>query len=443
MAGLSRRTTIGLTAAAALAPLSACQDAPDAGADGRRKCAITEKTLRDRLRGMILVSAYGDALGAPWELRGLRGEVGSTADGKTLRPLADYGRDGESASPFGVWIDPRNPANRRKTGLPTDDTSIRVALVHPWLCEVAGGRGALNEASFYDYLGRQRAPKPDDTEWETTRRKAAEAIRCMMEDAATLKRVGAGAFRRRPCNRFFFADQPIIFGPFLYLELNALFLCCDRKEVFRRASGFTGLDIGYGRYVSGLLGAVMSRTICGKKPGEGFFDFFFREMDAVFDAGYGAAGDRRMVRREVDDARRIGLGLTPLDEDDFLRKLKDLVFDAPRPKEIRPGFGNYDPLKFLRMFAAVVAYAGDDVAKALRLLACSVGDSDTMPALLGAIIGAWCGETELAARYPAMKTGMTQVGDCLKKVGGVDIDKLIACQIALAKKVGCCEIRAG
>ena len=62
--------------------------------------------IQDKLRGMILLGAYGDALGAPHELKGLEGKVGRPADVRRLRPFrVCLPRPKDKINEWWVWPD--------------------------------------------------------------------------------------------------------------------------------------------------------------------------------------------------------------------------------------------------------------------------------------------------------------------------------------------------
>ena len=406
-------------------------------------CKITEAALRDKLRGMILYSAYADALGAPQEVKALsRGEVVDPAKLGDLRKLGDYNRAGEGdPKPFGMWVDTTLPAHKAAVGLPTDDTSIRVALIYPWLGEVAKGRFTLTEGGFYKYL---RQVKPDNAVWSATRLEAAKAIIATLEDAvryAGLSPQQRSGFTPNPKNKFWKPSANIIFGIFFYLELAALAMNCDRAKVFRDGERRTRLEKDEGRFTTGLLSVIISRAVCKTDPKAKFGDFFFAEKQEVVKRKLGKTRERARLSPEIDAARAFGEMQKADSELDFVKALSQRLFgkNGPQANFFSTGAEPYQPATFLKAFAAALGYAGGDHAKAIRILAASAGDADTMPALLASIIGAFFGEAALGADQK-IKNGMAAAEAALAAKGGVDINALVAGLVALARKQGCCEV---
>ena len=443
-----RQSALGLSAFA-LFGLSACggDDEPAA----KKPCEIKESELRDRLRGMMRLSAFADALGAQHELSGLDGNVGPYSEKKALGPLSGYGRGKQTATPFGVWVNPKDPKNHPRIGIPTDDTSIRMALIYPWLCSLKGK--APTEASLREFLKKVANGPEGATDWTKTRKRAAAAIDAAIGDAAAYKKAVKGlkgdavkevqqGFKPSPGNSFYKPGAPVIFGPFFFLELAILTPCCPTKDVFARAAGFTCLDQGDGRLVSGALGAVMAAAPCpGAKTGD-FASFFFKTAGRALTGHGGKRG--KALKEEMDAARKIGRDRRAADKaagkpdpKGFLDQIEKDIYRKRNGED--GGLFKFDPVRFLKMYAATLEYAQGDIARAIRLLSCSAGDADTMPALLAAMMGAWCGEAALK-KDAAVATGMDTVEKRLKEMGGVDMNKFVDCLIALARRSDCCRI---
>ena len=101
------------------------------------------------------------------------------------------------------------------------------------------------------------------------------------------------------------------------------------------------------------------------------------------------------------------------------------------------------------MMAAVVGYSKGDVRQALRLLAVSPGDTDTMTTLLGSIIGAYCGHKALQG-IPDVRfiLDLLSVRGNIKSVSGIDLFQFPAGLIKIADRLpeletlkDCCQKR--
>jgi len=147
------------------------------------------------------LGAYGDALGAPHELDSsssgaLRGCVGIPDTVLKLPPVGDY-----TASPWGVWVETKQGDDLR--GLPTDDTSYRVTLLHQWLSQLARTDDAPTEARFLSWLRAEDKPNADAALWKTLRHRQISDWIVMFQDADRLRRdppvyvFGTGRRRRR------------------------------------------------------------------------------------------------------------------------------------------------------------------------------------------------------------------------------------------------------
>lgn len=438
-----RRTVLTLAVSGAVSGLlSACLPGPDDDdkqkPNQKKPCPLTTAQLKDKMMGMLLLGAYGDALGAPHEVSGLSGNTGDPATAQRLRPFRDYNR--AEASPWGIWPNPAN-INRDKKGVPTDDTSFRVSLLHQWLCEEARGNSAPTEARFLAWLRRQRQPAATAPQWQKSRHQQSLAWICMLEDCQRM-RTNPDGFQERDCNPFFRQNIPVVFGLFMYLELAAIYACCPRDQVFNRFKNFTCLDQSYGQYITALLATVLSQGLCESDKQLGFDQWFAGAVDGVVNANLGDAAQRRVVKAAVTQARQFGRNNRNLNEKDFIEKLKREIFDAalPAPAD-RRGLRSFDPLLFLKQMTAVAAYAGNDVRKALRLLAVGPGDADTVPSQLGSIIGACLGERRLRQLNPGFSQDLTAAKDCIKRLYNIELSDLADCLVTLAHKQGCCQRR--
>ena len=91
---------------------------------------MKKSVFRDKIAGMILAAAYGDALGAPHELSGLQGNVCDPLSIKDLKLGCDFYHEHEM-NQWNVWPPP--DLMDQECGIPTDDTAYRLAILHPWM----------------------------------------------------------------------------------------------------------------------------------------------------------------------------------------------------------------------------------------------------------------------------------------------------------------------
>ncbi len=100
---------------------------------------------------------------------------------------------------------------------------------------------------------------------------------------------------------------------------------------------------------------------------------------------------------------RLGTGLRGETEGTLNAAFKQQVFDPPTPPFLTHAFlgGTHDPYRALAHITATIAYAPDDPAVALRTIAHSCGQTDTLASFLGTLLGAWYGAGRLSTLQSA------------------------------------------
>ncbi len=399
---------------------------------------LTTAQFKNKLTGMLLLGGYGDALGAPHEKEGITGKAGNPEDVARLPSFRDYNR--ETAHPWDIWYDPET-IDAEKRGMPTDDTAFRVTILHQWLSRIAEDDDAPTEKQFLRWLKGAPKPAADAPLWQQTRHDQIRDWLAMFEDGETL-RYAPNRYTVSENNPFFRKDAPVVFGTFMYLELAAVYASCPVNDVFTTFNGFASLDQSYGRFVSGMKMAMLAQALTAAPTDKSFDEWFFETADSILDSDLGDPETRAMVKSHFVAAAQIGRDSQKLTETDFMVQLKQ-VFDQQLPQstseEHREGFRSFDPLLFLKMMAAAVAYSDGDVRKALRVLAVAPGDSDTMASQLGSLAGAWSGDIALRKLDTIFASDLNQVQSCIKDQFGIETSDLADSLIELAHKHGCCQ----
>ena len=375
------------------------QAAPAAAPGGS---PITEAEFRDRLLGMLLFGAFGDAYGAAHERSGLDGRIAADLSTTELRPYASYDRR-TTSEPFGVWP---VPVDKTERGLVTDDTGVRVMLLHQWLHallhpeppQLAQLTGLFrpSEVAFEGWLDLMKA-EPSGTPpaaYATvlaTRKLVIADMLCWFGNARRYLAAPSG-FVTTACTTAFWAkDTPVVFGQFLYLELAAIYACCDRASVMTEFQNFSVLDQGSAKFATGMLAAVLSQAFAAKS-GSNFRDFFTKQVEELL-ADPAAPAD---LKDQWAKGKKIGADQAGKPLTDVLTAIKTGLYD-PRSPAVAPGLGKFHPALFLGQMAAAVHYGAGGPRETLAALAFGAGDADTIPAQLGSIIGAFMGETGLRA----------------------------------------------
>ncbi len=375
-------------------------------------CTNSKSYLEDKIQGMLLLGVYGDALGAPHEPAGLRWEVGDPERSERLLPFSEYEI---SNNPWGIWV-PFSEELDNVIGIPTDDTSFRLTLLHPWMISV-GNLEAANDAPFEAWM---RSQLKSEFEPKSLVKNRNEQIRCWLDMYKDLDRFSMGEDQPSPLNYFYRKDIPVMFGMFMYLELAALSVGEDPKDVFKKYRQFCRLDEIYSGSVAGLLSAILSKAVMAKPSPLGFGVWFNQELDHLLQA-LGEEAHIQAIHQQVISARKIGVSYRGKSPKELLNAIADESFRSPLA-ELRSskGYIVFDPLLVLKYMVATTTYESDGV-KAVQLLAISPGDSDTIPSQLGSIVGAWKGKKNLERYGEDLKVDLERVSSVLSKYYSIDV----------------------
>lgn len=387
----------------------------------------TQDKLVDKLEGMILLGAYGDALGVPTECVGLHGH---TPPGQPTCVLAPLVPDPCHSNEWGIW--PNQTRIEGTIGASSDDSAWRFAILQRWLLDEARGHplttaqvtearleawmvqreaalwareGPATETAVVRERGNPSAGRPPNctlrthSHWRPTaydlpqvREREMLSDFLAMYDAAG--RTPASNVTRGD-NRFFVAGQPVVFGSYMYLEIGAV-LSARRTggaalEAYAR---FSALDQLWGRDVSGLLVALTGEAVRVADPAAQPFGAWFHERaTAMLATQPSATRARETVRLRY--ATGLAWRAEGVAKDEYLRRYFELWQADSRHDE----FKSQDPLTFLGQMSLVNGFCagGDWAACTFSLLTASVGDTDTVASQLGVIAGAYHGASWLRA----------------------------------------------
>lgn len=372
--------------------------------------------LVDRIEGMILLGAYGDALGAPHEPRGLEGEVGDPESLGALVSGAELMTVGEQGAPWWIW--PDGEVVQELRGVPTDDTAYRLMLLGPWLEEVAAGGSGLDEAAFVGWMADSLTGHPGGLPAGVDRSRRSQ-VRAWLEmfEAAVAEPPRAAAF--------FAPGVPVVFGPFQYLELGVLVATDSPAEISLVFRDWSQLDQGSSHVFTGvmvaLLAGLTSRAPDPRDLGDEWLELAHQLSDPTTGRSAAERRDLSEMRRLFEAMRHFATGHPRGDLAGFVARFAQEVYDdTSRPWADSPsGLGKFHPLLFWAQMTAAVAYAGEEPLDALRLLAAGAGDADTVPSFLGSQFGAalgrrrleqlTLGSTPLAPELTALETTLGQL----------------------------------
>ena len=205
----------------------------------------TGLALEDRLRGMLLLAAYGDALGSDHEQQE---EIHSAPLPERL-PEQTLVVD---PNPWRYWATV-DQLNAPVKGLTTDDTAFKLFLLHPWLQEVLANDSSFDETGFRRFLVQLKSTEIQPT-WIRTPRDAQIKGWLSMYDAAETEKP----------SEFFSPEVPIIFGLFMFLELAAFRTDYSAVENYFYFRDFTILDQAYAKSATGFFTAVVSSAFSNR-----------------------------------------------------------------------------------------------------------------------------------------------------------------------------------
>ena len=379
-------------------------------------------SFEDKIRGMLLLGAYADALGAAQESQEM-----PTPDPvpKTLAPR-DMPEWGEA---WGTWL----PAivHAKRVGMPTDSTCYRLCTLHPWLAAIATGERTFDETSLQAFM-TQLQHEPLYPEWYSF------ACKDQLKDWSAMFQ----AQQEERSEAFFNPGVPIIFGLYLYLEAATVHHGVTPIKTFAIYKRQARLDQGYAKIVTAFLATLVSLAVQEIPTAASFSDWFFRSSLLLLEDLERSGSEAQAlptVRSLLDSMQEFGTGLKGRTEATFNTAFKERVIDPPQPPFLHQSFlgGVADPYRTLAQIAATIAYANDDPAAALRTIAYSYGDTDAIASLLGTLMGAWYGEQGLYATPSQgvdLRTEIAVVESNLTELFHLDLDHQVQIFARLKEK---------
>ena len=439
---MDRRSFLYTTATSTAWVLSSCKNAVDVSTTTQ-----TDTVLHDKLRGMIVLGAYGDALGALHEPSGLQGTTGDPARARSLSPFATYQPPGATGAPWWVWVDGSNETAHLK-GIPTDDTAFRLFILQPWLRAFSGQHPTEDDLETWMLHHNQQPVSSSVPLWHSRRRAQIQDWLVMFNDARRWEdhqrdNVSATtAFNITPGNPFFRPQIPVVFGMFMYMELAALYAHCPPEAVMQTFSSFCSLDQGYARIATGLFAGLMAAAVRSQSDPATFAPWFKRQVTFLLNTTLLGSADNNQADRitflEAFNASWTwGITQRKHSEAEFLTAFKQSIYEASLPgTRDADGFRVFDPLLFFRQITATIAYTDGLLPQALSLLASSPGDADTIPSMLGTLAGAWYGFDALKA-LPAISEDLSVLEQTLQTVFGYDTITSVHDMASLSRRISC------
>ena len=370
----------------------------------------TGPVLADRLRGMLLLSAYGDALGADHEAQR---EIHRDPFPHRLPEqhlVANPDR-------WGYWATAAQLHPPVK-GLTTDDTAFKLFILHPWLQQVLCGKSLFNETGFCQFLTQLKSNDIQPAWIRVPRNGQIESWLDMYRAADVQEH-----------REFFHPGVPVVFGLFMFLELAAFRTRYSAVENYLYFRDFTSLDQGYAKSATGFFSAITSVAFASDRDLR-FDDWLLHESKALCDELLTLKVDTDEVAtilRLVESMTELGAGLRGQTGYEFMVAFEATVVDPAHPPFMDIPFREavFDPLRMLAEMYAAAAYAAGDPVRAIQPLAFGSGDSDTVCALFGILLGSWFGEKALR-QHTHLDADLTVVESLLQETFQVDLDQHVA-----------------
>ena len=335
----------------------------------------------DRVAGMLLLGAYGDALGAPHESESLLGGTTDADELGRLKEVESYHGSDRSRSPWWVWADASALTGMR--GVPTDDTSYRFMHLHLWIEHSVRTGTPLDEPHFRRWLEEPRK-LPAERFFTGIPDSHLEQAECFVDMFRAAK--NGESFR------FYEPGTPVFFGPFLYLELAATRLGREDEAVLMEFNEFCSLDQGIGRTVTGCFAALLTRSLAAERiePAEVFpflLDSSERLLSLAKTHSLDGVGELRDV---METAVALGRKYQGRSSRSYVASQSDL-FQADSTRSLKA----FDPVLLWRQFWGALSFADASPLRALATISAGPGDSDTVASFTGTIFGALYGRDRL------------------------------------------------
>ena len=384
---------------------------------------------------MILLGAYGDALGAYHEPRGLQGYTGNPSSIEKLPKASTYQPPGSQATPWWVWIR-GDDLPEGIVGVPTDDSAFRLLILHPWLLSLKGT--PPTEALFAEWMQvrKDAARSFEPNQWQFQRQSQINDWLIMFGDANRWRESPSSnpaSFRPTEGNPFFRPSIPIVFGMFMYLELAALYSEYPAHEVMAHFSTFSRLDQNYAGAVTGLFAGLVASAIPFHDIQVPFATWYYTTVTQLLKQN---PPDKELLNEAFKTGWQTGVENQHQPEREFLTLIKKELYEAPLPLDRDSmGYRVFDPLLFFKQITASVAYASHDLPQMLRLLASNPGDADTLPSMLGTLAGAWAGYRHLIELRTPLKEDLQTVDTTLSTLFGYQVEDTSRRLTHLSKRI--------
>lgn len=374
---------------------------------------ISEEELYDKILGMLVGSAIGDAMGAPTEMWPRQGIVNKFG---FVTGLDSVIRD---VSPEGVWIKNLPP------GGTTDDTRWKKLIVE-YLVDEPDHKldpKAFSQKILHTYdLARAEITPKDSLDSLVLEQKTLPVL-WLHEWAKAANPFVSGDFPQYQDQLSTFYGGEMVCAGLLYGPAIGAFFPVDVQKAYNEAFNLALFDIGYARDITALSAAWTSLVMNKEIKGDSMVSVIEKLDPKNF-------SEARLVGRTAQHILRLAQDIDWQTRESFLIKQgKDSTFVGFdwNPENLQPAYAMLDkhlqdmPFHageiYLQVLTAMLV-ADFDFEKTLQFLVNYGRDNDTSAAIAGAILGARTGFKKLPDQ---MKQKVLEVN---KEKLGIDLEDL-------------------
>ena len=353
--------------------------------------------LPQKILNMYKLSLYGDALGAPTE-----GSFNSVKI-MDLKPAVYF--HGHSANQWGMWASPQSYKNA-SVGLVTDDSFYKAFVLQRYRLWMAINELPPTDLNFSHFLVSEsnllkRKNYPFHSENSSFQRMLTQHIADwlgMMQqmicpnqnDYCFAEANWAPALT--PQQSFYQPGKAVCFGFFMFLPLVDHYLGLSDMQIFETFFHITNLDDHHAPLATGVAALVLAKALTHHSTEQNAAEWIsdqFNKALTVAEASPSVHPEHLQALREVlNHVRKTADNIAPLNFEQARKTLYQI-----RKTQLPYGVTGlkFDPLEFIHVLLTTLRYGNGDMEKSFLLIINSGGDTDTIAALLGLLVGAYYG----------------------------------------------------
>ena len=379
--------------------------------------SLTLEVYRDKVLGLIIGSAIGDAMGAPTEMWHRDDIV--TQLGYVDKPDAVI-REG---SPEGPWD------FNMQAGGTTDDTRWKYLMTEFMSHQKLAAINSRDFAQFIVdlYIDEKKDVNRDDSFLPEEVEREVRHMTWLQEWAKVAKAYVDRDFDgfHNAVNRFYGGEMAC--AGMLYAPSLGAYFPANPERAYQESFKLSLFDMGYARDITGLTAAYVSQAML---PGVSYRDIgaVTRLVDPQKYAESRLVG--RIANRFYQDAKQIAFdaqGQTESDIDPLARIPENYPYSNLYFTQVQKAYELLDAkLQDIPFHAGeihlinltAIEFSKGDFKKAIEFVVNYGRDNDTVAAVTGAILGAFVGESGLPSEWKRI------VLETNKEVVGIDLREL-------------------